>query len=695
MHDPAIELLIIGNPQSETEGYLTALRNSGIAVHAHPIEHDIDAISAACRTPIDLILYTTETGNISIPEVLDSASQQGLTTSLIALAEAYSNDVRTELMTQGASDLVERTKNQLLTQVIKREYANLCAQRDFLTTKHKLEESEERCNLLTEGSRDAIAYIHEGMHIKANSAYLQLLGLRDEDDIEGLPILDLIAPSEHKEFKQLLRKLSLQNDQNTALASSCVRSDGTEFSAQLNFSPAFMEGEPCTQVIILDQSISKEVEERLRLLSTQDTHTGLYNRQHFLNVLDEVCQSLSESNQCALFYITLDNFKEIRDKAGMLASDSVITEVAVLLKEVSATEDILARFGDHTFTLLTRLDKKTSVHNLGKRICDLIESHDYQEISLDLTPTCSLGITFSSAEFPNANDFINHAYQACEKAKLQGGNQPYLEDEHPEQDKHESGSEADLNTLIRHALETNQFRLVYQPIVSLHGDTRENYAVLVRLLDNNQEEIHPDHFLIQLESMGKMAELDRWVIRSAISELARHRSQGDKVNFFINISGASLEDEMLLLWICDCLREFEAKGTWLVFQIHDSDARDKMHNIQKLLDGLKKIKCRISIDHFGLAPKPQAALERLPIDFVQFDQQLIDGLSEDQEKQDKLNELNRLAQKLNVKTVAAGVEESSSLAILWSVGVNYIRGYFIQEPSPTINYDFNSESSGQ
>jgi EAL domain-containing protein (putative c-di-GMP-specific phosphodiesterase class I) len=147
----------------------------------------------------------------------------------------------------------------------------------------------------------------------------------------------------------------------------------------------------------------------------------------------------------------------------------------------------------------------------------------------------------------------------------------------------------------------------------------------------------------------------------------------------------------LLLWICDCLREFEARGSWLVFQIQERDARERIEELSKLVDGLKKIKCRISIDHFGLFPGADKLLEELPVDFIQFDQKLVDGLAEAQEKQDKLNELNRQIQASNIKTIASGVDESNSLTVLWSIGVNYIRGYFIQEPSPNINYDFKME----
>ncbi|MCU7892142.1 MAG: PAS domain-containing protein, partial [Candidatus Thiodiazotropha sp. (ex Ustalcina ferruginea)] len=119
-------------------------------------------------------------------------------------------------------------------------------------------------------------YVHEGMHVTANRAYLELFGLAGEDEIEGLPMLHMIASSEHKTFKKLLRKLSADAEYSTEVKTTCLRNTGSEFNAELHFTPASIDGEPCTQVIIRDQSISREVEEKLRLLSTQDVQTGLY-----------------------------------------------------------------------------------------------------------------------------------------------------------------------------------------------------------------------------------------------------------------------------------------------------------------------------------------------------------------------------------------------------------------------------------
>ncbi len=695
MSDEAIDLLVIGNSTPEIELYLDEIRNAGMPAHAIQIGHDAEQLGKTLKTQrtLDVIIYTLEGTEFGVSQLFGVLSVTNPNLPVVAVIDNPEGEKRLELMRQGVADLISRKDTAHLAQVVLREFKHLKLLRRMQQIERQLQEAEERCTALTENSRDAIAYVHEGMHVTANHAYMELFGLAGEDEIEGLPILDMIAPSEHQSFKKLLRALSLNSDHTAELSTKCLRSDGKEFNAELIFTPASIDGEPCTQVMIRDQSVSREIEEKLRLLSTQDVQTGLYNRQYFLTLLESETRNQCDhgNNKQTLLYITLDNFSEIRIKAGIKASDALLLEIAGLLRRSVGRENLLSRFGDHTFAILSPGDRPDAGTQLAKQICDLIHEHDYRDYVLEPKPSCNIGIAFTSEQIGSGHEFITLAYNACEKARNEGINLYAMTGEQALVESTESASEAHLSHLIRFALEHDQFYLVYQPIVSLHGDTRENYAVMLRLRDENQEEIQPEHFMGKAESMGKMPELDRWVIRNAIQELATQRKQGQKINFFIHITGQSLEDDTLLLFICDCLRDYEAKGAWMTFQCSDSDARAHLQQLKKLSEGLKKIKCRLCIDHFGLAKKPESLLGELPLDFLQFDASFLSGLSEDQEKQDTLNQLNEAVQDKNIKTIAAGVEEASSLAILWSIGVNYIRGYFIQEPTQTINFDFPGE----
>ncbi|MET0089903.1 MAG: diguanylate cyclase [Candidatus Thiodiazotropha sp.] len=390
MPEEAIELLVLGNTTSEVETYLNALRNQGIAAHASMIAHDTDALSDELKKKrrLDLLIYTVESDALETNKLLALLGVIGSATPVIAVSEAPTGEQRVELMSQGITDLVDHDDLSHLVQVILREYKNVKNLCRLQHVERNLEEAEERCDTLTESSRDAIAYVHGGMHVTANRAYLELFGLATEDEIEGLPIMDMIAPSEHAEFKKLLRKLSADSEHTSEMKTTCVRSNGSKFGAELHFTPASIDGEPCTQVIIHDQSITREVEEKLRLLSTQDVQTGLYNRQYFLSHLDEEIRRITNQGQNpqTLYYVTLDNFTDIRSKTGIKSSDALLLEIAGMLRTIATHQDTLARFGDHTFTILSAEQDRSTIEKISQRICDGIEAKYLTESAVLVLP---------------------------------------------------------------------------------------------------------------------------------------------------------------------------------------------------------------------------------------------------------------------------------------------------------------------
>ncbi len=361
-----------------------------------------------------------------------------------------------------------------------------------------------------------------------------------------------------------------------------------------------------------------------------------------------------------------------------------------MVREKVTDKELAARFGDHSFAVWLPHADTSVAQELAERLCKATEEHICEATKQFVTPTCSIGVTAVSVDEAGVQDLINQAYQACESARKAGGNRCKLydrKDRPVEAAVTAAADETHMNELIAHALENDRFRLVFQPIVSLQGDSRENYAVMVRLLDKNDEEILPAHFLEQAAASGQMAAIDRWVVRRAIRELALQRKQGNKINLFITLSSSALRDETMLLWIIDSLRLDNAKGSWVIFQIADQDLRARIQDAKGLIDGLKKIKCRLAIDHFGIMPKFESLLKHLPVDYVKLDCSLLRGLATDKEKQRQLTDLITRIKGYEVKTIATCVEDANSLPILWTHGVSYIQGYFLQEPSPQIAFE--------
>jgi EAL domain-containing protein (putative c-di-GMP-specific phosphodiesterase class I) len=228
-----------------------------------------------------------------------------------------------------------------------------------------------------------------------------------------------------------------------------------------------------------------------------------------------------------------------------------------------------------------------------------------------------------------------------------------------------------------------ELRLFYQPIVSLMGDSQENYSVLVRLLDREQR-LHEAKAFLGALAAERMVELDRWVIKHAIGELVSQRTKGHRFNFFINIAEASLRDEELIAWLCDRLRDLDGRGNWLTFQLPEEEARGNLPALARLAEGLKKIKSRIALSRFGQGDDPQMLMERLPVDFVLFAHDLARGLIQDKAKQERLVALANLARQFNAKSIVTGVEDTHTLTVLWTAGIDYVQGNFLQRPSPSI-----------
>ncbi|HFE47864.1 MAG TPA: GGDEF domain-containing protein, partial [Chromatiaceae bacterium] len=480
----------------------------------------------------------------------------------------------------------------------------------------------------------------------------------------------------------------------TPLDTQCRNTNGKSFQARMEFSPAHMDGEPCTQITIRDQGNTNELEEKLRELQRLDLHTGLLNRDTFVQECDERLSG-SDREHAHLMIVSLDNVQEVYHISGIKAADSVVLDVSGIIRSLVPDSAICAHVSDSSFGILIKGSELGTAESLGEEIRQAVEEHIFENTKRFVAPTCSIGIVACGDYARTAgHEYIGLAFRACESASSMGGNRVcvYNNSLIDEEclDEEEPGVEAgNVLALTRQALENDGFSLVYQPIVSLQGDTRENYAVMLRLPGENGKTIMPDEFLKPAENADLMSQIDRWVIKNAIEELARQRKEGRKINFFLNVSSQGIQDQEFLLWVCDCLRDCQAKGAWIVFQLKEADVRTNIQASKQLIEGLRKIRCQVALDRFGRTPQSRGLLKHIKFDFVKLAPDFMDNLADNQEKQEELGAANELAQSFDIKTIATAVEDANSLAVLWTIGVNYIQGYFLQDPSDTITFDFN------
>ncbi len=683
-----IRILVVDDSSNDAEAIANMLRNGGHAVHATRIEDDEDLRGALGEHPWDMLLSKPRVPFLTATEALGIIANARIDLPLLLIADDSTNAEIVEILKSGARDAVHIANPSRLEHTVLREVEDLRKRRRQLQCERLLQEANARAQSLVDSSRDAIAYVHEGMHIYANQSYLGMFGYSDAIELEGLPIMDLVVPEDQGKFKTFLRTHVKGGADADSIQIHGRKSDKTPFEVTMEFSTASYEGESCTQIVIRDQSLSKELEKKLDDLSKQDLLTGVYNRQYFLEQLRGVVGK--EKRHGAVLYVRPDNFRELRQNIGIAASDMILTEVASVLNNQLTTEkDFVARFESNIFTIVLHDIGPKKAEAIGNKMRDAVAAHIAEAGGKSVNITCSIGISLYSDAIRNPQEVITRSEKAYNHASEQGLGQVYLYNP-GEEEMADRERIAAWEKRLKNALRSNSFRLLFQPVVSLRGDSHENYEVLLRMLAEDGSEIHPREFIPAAEQSGLMVAVDRWVLANSVKALAERRRAGHKTNFFVKLSGGALHDARLLPWLRDLLKAAKLEANTLTVEVSEAVAAHQIKAVTNLLTGLKQLHVRMALDHVGLAPNFSNVLKHCDADFVKLDGSIVAAMNRDATAKQTLQAISATAKDGGKLVIAEFVEDAQTLAALWTSGVDYIQGHFLQPPSTEMNFDFSS-----
>jgi multidomain signaling protein FimX len=679
-----IRLLILEDSQNEAERLVSLFRNAGQATRVHRLTSSEDLADALQQT-WDLLINAPSSVNLDPSEAISAIRKQAKDIPVIQLIEGNDTDAITEALTLGAQGALPQGEDEWLILVASRELANLEERRARRSAELALREAEKRCQLLLESSVDAIAYVHDGMHIYANRAYLELFGYEDVEELEGMPMIDLIASCDQGEFKGFLKNYqSLQG--GAELVCGGIRADGSSFKASMHFSPASYDGEPCIQAVIRAESDNAELE-KLREISSQDLVTGLYNRNHFLESLDgAVERAVNAGKSSSLAYIRIDRFASLQAEIGLGDSDRLLAELAQLLRAQFTEQAELARFSDDAFAVLMAEATPKQLEQPLTELLRKVEGHLFDVGGRTIQTSLSIGVAALDEQTAKARDVIDRAHRCAEE--LTDGNALRTYD--PARELAAAASRGNVLAMLQQALEKNSFRLLFQPIISLRGDSHEHYEVLLRLLDPEGTEVPPGEFLDAAKEAGLATKIDRWVLLNSIKLLAEHRNKGHSTRLMVHLSGPSLQDPSLLGWLGVALKASKLPPDSLVFQLDENDAVAYLRQAKALTQGLAGLGCRVALNQFGCVLNPLNTLKHLNADFVKIDGSYTQDLSR-QENQETLKQLLAQLHEQAKQTIVPFVDSATVLATLWQAGVGYIQGQYLQGPSQSMDYNFSSD----
>jgi len=686
-----LRLLLVDDSLTDADSITGILRSAGHAVRASRQDTVADIEKSLTSQTWDLIICRDTASVIPPRDVLNLLNRLGRDIPCIVLVSEQENiDILYEV---GAQDIIKFSDTKRLQFAVERELQNLFSRRLARRNERALRESEKRSRLLLESSRDAVAYMHEGMHIYVNSAYLILFGYEDEEDIDGLPILDMIEAEEQAKFKSVFRQFSEQIDSKPqSLSVQCVRADGTGFKANIEFSHAEVEGEACTQVVVFDESIDISVSGELESLSEHDLLTGLYGRAQFRDELEKVTGKAGEGEGDAeLLYIVIDDFQAIKEQVGLDASDVILKEIASLLRKVVAEGEMLARYSDRVFTVIIENDDDDYVLERAKAYKEVINRYKPIVNGAVIEVRCSIGISRITEKLSSVSAVLDNADRACMQAQNGEGSQ--IERYQP------AGSAGDdltdeasvWQSRLQDALQNDGFELFYQPIVSLHGQEQELYDVLLRLKDVGDTPIAADQFIQYASQSEWMDSIDEWVIINALKSLVQHHKEHPKTRFFIRLSKQTLAKAEFIDWLCGLLNSYDLDGIALVFEISETAAIENLENAKSMISKLKSVGCEFALEHFGSGLDFSQSLSELDVDYLKINGAFVENMTKDTENQAAVKAIIEMTKKAGKQSIAEFVSDANSLALLWRLGVDYAQGYYIHEPSEHLNYNFEDD----
>jgi len=688
--DTALRLMLVDDQVNEAEAIVSSLRNAGIAVRPLRPESIDELAQMLAQQQVDMVLAEHASTLLPFNEVAMVVMGCGRDVPLLAVLDGITDEILDSVQAQGAQAVALRGRPQQFLKNVRTEWHDLDARRSQRALEAQMRETERRCDMLIDSSREPIAYIHEGMHIRANQAYLDMFGYESFEDIEGMSLLDLVAPKDVDEFKALLKRLSKGEPPPPRHELTARDIEGNDFPAVMEFTAAQYEGEACQQVIFRRQAVEQDPElaRQVEELKQRDQATGLFNRPTFLGLLDSaVAEAAGQGAAHGLLLIEPDHYAQLLEVIGLDAADDLMSAMGQRLDSV-ANGAVTARFGEHQLAVLARGSDYRATSDLAESVRAAFAGHVLEVGENTLNATVSIGGVQIGEKIASTSQVLAKASQGVVSAVGVGGNRVQLFDPG-------AVDRAELERIeawvarIRGALDSEGFRLDFQPVIALQGDGSETYEMFLRLHGSDGVPVEASTYLPIAEEHDLLRPIDRWAVSRAIALVGERLRAGKRTSVLLSVSQEALLDASLPAFIAEQLAAAGVPGEQLILAVPEAKVFTNLHAAQEFAGALAGFGSRMALEHFGAGLNSLQTLQHFEPALLKIDPQFMDDLAKSADSQARVREIAQQAGSRGIRTVAERVVDAASMTLLFSAGVDYVQGDFLAPAGPDMTYDFS------
>lgn len=444
-----------------------------------------------------------------------------------------------------------------------------------------------------------------------------------------------------------------------------------------------------TDLPLTDRASHRMLQNMHNQLTHQATHdklTGLVNRKEFERELEASIVSFKRDGATHVVAIVdLDQFKVINNAAGHDAGDELLKRISQLLEAgLEDSEHVLSRLGGNEFGIIINNCSKDSGTSVIRQLGDLVKANRFEWGKDLFSLTASVGVVYIDASTEDTLSVMRSADSACEAAKEAGRDRIQLF----EPGDTELEKRRDIMAFVSqidNALKDDRFVLncqKIQPIVE-GGEDHSHYEILLTVLDENDQPLPPQDFIVAAETYNRMGAIDRWVIKNSFKWIAGNILKLDGLGAFsINISGNSLTEDDFMEFVLQQFHETRLPTSMICFEITETSAIGSLDDVVEFMEKMKLVGVQFSLDDFGTGLSSYSYLRNLPVDYLKIDGVFVKDIKTNPSDYAVVKSINEIGHFMGKKTIAEFVEDDEVLEILREIGVDFAQGYGIGKKFP-------------
>ncbi|WP_029457926.1 putative bifunctional diguanylate cyclase/phosphodiesterase [Solidesulfovibrio alcoholivorans] len=442
-------------------------------------------------------------------------------------------------------------------------------------------------------------------------------------------------------------------------------------------------------VVLADISRQKQLEEHILHDAFHDTLTGLFNRALFLNRLEQSIKRLKRNPQAlyAVLYLDMDRFKLVNKTFGHVTGDRLLMVIANRLQKLLRDVDTLARFGGDEFAILVEdVDGLTDASAMADNVLRQLAA-PFRLKKQEIFVTCSIGVVLGSAAYEHPDQVLRDADNAMYSSKEHGGDHYTVFDAGM---RVVTQRRMEMELALRHALESGEITVHYQPIVSLSSGAITGVEALARWKHPHQGNIVPSEFIPIAEETGLINDLGALVLREScrrMVSLGQANPDAAKLTLSVNISGRQFKRPDFVEEVAGILAETGIDPSLVRLELTESVLMDNADEAVATIKRLKALSVKVVIDDFGTGYSSLSYIQRFPFDSLKVDRSFVGNMNEAEQNMEIVRAIIAMAHKLGLEVVAEGVELDEHRTALTDLHCESAQGFYFSRPVPGEDLD--------